>query len=188
MDLDPFLAPTAPLPERPTALFVGVLEHYKDVDGLAAAWRLAASRVPDASLRLVGKGTRAQIAEALVRDLGVRWDRELTSAQVAAALDDAWVLVLPSRSEGMGRVLVEAFCRGRGVVGTNAGSIPDLVEDGVSGVLVEPDDPEALAEALVRTLSDRGLAERLGEGARGAAAAWLQTPDEYARRVRELVE
>ena len=188
MDLEPFVVPPRPLPERPVALFVGVLEAYKNVDGLAAAWRLAAPRLPDASLHVVGKGTRTDVAEALVRDCGVRWDRELAPAEVAEAMDAAWLLVLPSRSEGMGRVLVEAFCRGRGVVGTRAGSIPDLVTDGESGLLVAPDDPAALADALVRALSDRALAERLADGARAAAAPWLQTPEEYAQRMRELVE
>ena len=184
MDLEPFGAPVRPLPDRPVALFVGVLEAYKNVDGLAEAWRRVA---PGATLHVVGKGTRTDVAESLVRDHGARWDPELTSAQVAEALDAAWVLVLPSRSEGMGRVLVEAFCRGRGVVGTRAGSIPNLVEDGVSGLLVEPGDPQALADALGRVLGDRALAERLGEGALAAAAPWLQTPEEYAVRVRELV-
>jgi glycosyltransferase involved in cell wall biosynthesis len=186
-DLSAFTArPPLPLPERPAALFVGVLEAYKNVDGLAAAWRLASPRVPAATLHVVGKGSRSGVAEALVRD-GARWDAELSSGEVAAAMDAAWVLVLPSRSEGMGRVLVEAFCRGRGVVGTRAGSIPNLVEDGVSGILVDPEDPVRLAEALVRALSDRALAERLGEAARAAAAPWLQTPEEYARRMKELV-
>jgi glycosyltransferase involved in cell wall biosynthesis len=187
MDLEPFVALPRPLEAEPVALFVGVLEAYKNVDGLAEAWRLAATRLPNASLRIVGKGSRADIAAALVREHGVRWDQELPAVQVAKAMDDAWVLVLPSRSEGMGRVLVEAFCRGRGVIGTRAGSIPDLVADGVSGLLVAPDDPAALADALVRVLSDRALAEQLSSGARAAAAPWLQTPEEYARRMRELV-
>ena len=187
MELRPFTTPRVPLSERPQALFVGVLEAYKNIDGLAAAWALAAPRVPGATLRVVGDGTRAGVAEALVRDHGVRWDRRLPPAGVADAMDGAWVLVLPSRSEGMGRVLVEAFCRGRGVVGTRAGSIPDLVADEVSGLLVEPEDRAALADALVRVLSDRALAERLGEGATAAAAPWVQTPEEYARRVKELV-
>jgi glycosyltransferase involved in cell wall biosynthesis len=187
MDLAPFVVPPQPLPERPAALFVGVLEAYKNVDGLAAAWRQAASRIPDASLHLVGKGTRADVAEALVRDCGARWDSELSSGDVAAAMDAAWVLVLPSRSEGMGRVLVEAFCRGRAVIGTRAGSIPDLVTDGESGLLVAPDDPAALADAIVQVLGDRSLAERLGDGARAAASPWLQTSEEYAQRMRELV-
>jgi glycosyltransferase involved in cell wall biosynthesis len=186
MDLEPFVREPERLPEQPLALFVGVLEAYKNVDGLAAAWRAAAPRVPQASLRLVGKGTLTAVAEALERE-GARWDRELPPAEVARALDEAWVLVLPSRSEGMGRVLVEAFCRGRGVVGTRAGSIPDLVDDGVSGLLVPPDNPAALADALVAVLSDRTLAERLAEGARASAAPWLQTPEEYARNVAELV-
>jgi glycosyltransferase involved in cell wall biosynthesis len=178
MDLTPFLREPQPWPEAPVALFVGVLEAYKNIDGLAAAWRRANA---PGELRVVGKGSR----EDVVRRLGVRWDRELTAQEVAQALDDAWVLVLPSRSEGMGRVLVEAFCRGRGVVGSRHGSIPNLVEDGVSGILVDTD--AELADALRAVLSDRALAERLGAGARAAAAPWLQTPDEYARRVRELV-
>jgi len=178
MDLEPFTRSPEPLPTAPVALFVGVLEAYKNIDGLAEAWRLART---DGQLRIVGKGSR----EDVVRALDVRWDEELSSEEVARALDEAWVLVLPSRSEGMGRVLVEAFCRGRGVIGSRSGSIPNLVEDGVSGILV--DSNEELARALERVLGDRALAERLGAGARGAAAPWLQTPEEYARRIAELV-
>ena len=187
MYLTPFAGPHAPLPDRPVALFVGVLEAYKNVDRLAAAWRLAAPRVGDGSLRLVGDGTRTDIAEALVRELGVRWDRSLTPEEVAAALDDSWVLVLPSRSEGMGRVLVEAFSRGRGVIGARAGSIPNLVVEGTSGLLVDPDDPAELADAIVRVLSHRALAEQLAHGAHAAAGPWLQTPEQYAQRMRALV-
>ncbi len=117
-----------------------------------------------------------------------RWTEALSTADVARALDEASVLVLPSRSEGLGRVVVEAFCRGRGVVGSRVGGIPDIVEDGVSGVLVPPEDAPALADALVRVLSDRALAERLGAAARVAVKPWLATPKEYALGVRALVE
>jgi glycosyltransferase involved in cell wall biosynthesis len=187
MYLSPFAGAPSPLAPAPSALFVGVLESYKNVDGLAAAWRIAAPRLDGATLRLVGDGTRADVAESLVRELGVRWDRSLPPEQVASALDDAWVLVLPSRSEGMGRILVEAFSRGRGVIGSRAGSIPDLVTDGVSGILVDADDPAALADAIVRVLSDKALAEQLAAGARDAAEPWLQSPEQYAQRMRELV-
>jgi glycosyltransferase involved in cell wall biosynthesis len=191
MDLEPFVeSPPAPLPERPLALFVGVLERYKAVDVLAEAWRLAAARVPDATLHLVGRGTLREIAQAVVRDLPAqaRWTESLPTPEVARALDEATVLVLPSRSEGLGRVVVEAFCRGRGVVGSRVGGIPDIVEDGVSGLLVPPEDARALADALIRALSDRALAERLGAAAHAAVQPWLATPEEYARRVRELVD
>ena len=191
MDLEPFLAePPALLPDRPTALFVGVLERYKAIDVLADAWRLAAPRVPGALLHVVGRGTLAEVPSRLVAELPeqTRWTEALPTPEVARALDDSTALVLPSRSEGLGRVVVEAFCRGRGVVGSRVGGIPDLVEDGESGLLVTPEEPTALADALVRVLSDRGLAERLGAAARAAVEPWLATPEEYARQIRELVE
>src|ERR671925_380929 len=118
MDLEPFLSPPQPLPERPQALFVGVLELYKNVDGLAEAWRLAAPRVQGARLRIVGSGARTDVVERLVADLPEQttWTNRLETAEVAVALDAATALVLPSRSEGMGRVVVEALCRGRPVL------------------------------------------------------------------------
>jgi glycosyltransferase involved in cell wall biosynthesis len=179
--LDAFQAPRVALPEQPLALFVGALEATKGIDVLVEAARRASLA---ARLRLVGDGTQA----SLVASLGARWERErLPAPAIAAALDEAWALVLPSRSEGLPRIVIEAFCRGRAVVGARAGGIPDIVEDGVSGLLVPPGDAQALAEALERLLSDRQLAERLGEGAAAAAARWAQTPEEHARRLREVV-
>jgi len=191
MDFDSFLQePLLPLPEQPRALFVGVLERYKNVDGLASAWRRAAPRLPGAHLQLVGSGTLQPIVEELVRELPEQtsWTPRLSQREISAALDHSTVLLLPSRSEGMGRVVVEAFCRGRGVVASRVGGIPDLVEDGTNGLLVEPGDSAALADALVRVLSDRELAERLGAGAAASAATWMISPEEFASRLRSLVE
>lgn len=183
MDLEPFAAPPVPLPEHPVALFVGVLEPYKNVDGLADAWRLAR---PGAELRVVGKGSRTDVVASLVREGLATWQPELTTDGVVRALDEASALVLPSRSEGMGRVVVEAQLRGRAVLGARVGGIPDLVTDGVDGLLFEP-TPAAIAEAL-RVLDDRATLERLGAAARAAGERHLADPDEYAARVRELVE
>lgn len=177
----------APLPERPTALFVGVLEHYKNIEGLDAAWRLVAASLPEARLHLVGKGSRSDVARALVHDLDVRWDTELDAEGVAAALDASWLLVLPSRAEGLGRVLVEAASRGRALVGADRGGIPDVVAHEENGLLVDPDDPPAIAHALVRILTDRALAERFGAAARVTGDAWTVTPEAYATRVEALV-
>ena len=91
--------PPAPLPERPRAVFVGVLERYKGFDTLVEAWR----RVPDATLHIVSDGS--------LRDLvppEAEWSRRLTAEEVAAAMDDAWLVCLPSRSEGLPRVALEA--------------------------------------------------------------------------------
>lgn len=185
MDLERFLGPVAPLPEQPAPLFVGVLERYKDVDGLAAAWRLAAPRLPGVTLRIVGDGSRARVVEGLARSA---WTPRVPNDEIPAVLDEATVLVLPSRSEGLGRIVVEALCRGRPVVATRVGGITDLVRDGENGLLVPPRDPGALAEALVRVLSDRALAERLAAASRPSVEPWIATPEDYARRTRELVE
>ncbi|HZO97877.1 MAG TPA: glycosyltransferase family 4 protein [Gaiellaceae bacterium] len=188
MDLELFAGrPPAPLPAEPAALFVGVLELYKNVDGLARAWRLAAPRLPGARLRIVGRGSRPDVVRGLLHDLPEQtaWSERLTQAEVARALDEATCLVLPSRSEGLGRVLIEASLRGRAAVAMDVGGIGDVVADGVNGLLVSSE--EELADALVRMLSDRPLAERLGAAARERAGRWLATPEEYADRIAELV-
>ena len=191
MDLSAFTArDVQPLPERPTALFVGMLEAYKNIDGLADAWRRVAPDLPDAKLVIVGTGARREVVERLVAELPeqVEWIERIPPTEVAAQMDAATVLVLPSRSEGLGRVVVEAFARGRGLVASRVGGIPDVARDGQTGLLVPPGDPDALAEALVRALSDRALAERLGGSARTTAERWLVTPQEYAWRLRALVD
>jgi glycosyltransferase involved in cell wall biosynthesis len=187
VDLAAFLArPPAPLPQAKVVLFVGVLERYKGIDLLAAAWRRLADRVPDAQLRIVGEGPEAPLLRGLSGR--VQWERRLSQEEVVGALDSAALLVLPSRSEGLPRVVIEAFCRGRAVVGAKAGGIPDIVEHGVSGLLVPPEAPQALADALARCLEDRPLLERLGAGARASVTPWLQTPEEFAQRTLALVE
>jgi glycogen(starch) synthase len=184
-DLSVFTAdPVQPLPERPSALFVGVLEPYKNVDGLAKAWQLVAPQVPDARLVVVGRGSQRGAIEGDADE----YVDQLPPEQVARRLDAATVLVLPSRYEGLGRVVIEAFARGRGVVATRAGGILDLVEDGREGLLVEPDNTRGLADALVRVLSDRALAECLGAAAHERFPEWNQTPEQFAERLRALVD
>lgn len=181
--------PPTPLPEQPTAIFVGVLERYKNIHVVADAWRLAAARVPGALLRMIGDGRHHDVVAALVRDLPgqVTWERRLETADVVKAFDDAWLLLLASRSEGTPRVVLEALCRARAVVGARAGGIPDVVWDGETGLLVDPGSPTEIADALVRLLSDRALAERLGAAGRERSHAWTYTAEEYADRVVELV-
>jgi glycosyltransferase involved in cell wall biosynthesis len=183
MDLEPFAAPPKPLPEEPVALFIGVLEPYKNIDGLAEAWRLAR---PKAELRIVGKGTRTDVVSSLVREGLATWQPELSTDEILRALDEASVLILPSRSEGMGRVVIEAQLRGRPVLGSNVGGIPDLVTDGVNGKLFAP-EPRAIAAALA-VLDDPTELARLAANARAAGERWLVSPDEYAERMQALVD
>jgi glycosyltransferase involved in cell wall biosynthesis len=86
----------------------------------------------------------------------------------------------------MGRVVIEAQLRGRPVLGSNVGGIPDLVTDGVDGKLFAP-EPGAIAEAL-HVLEDPVELRRLAANARAAGERWLVSPDEYAESMRALVD
>jgi glycosyltransferase involved in cell wall biosynthesis len=190
-DLSAFTAaPLQPFPERPTAVFVAMLEAYKNVDGMAAAWRRVAAARPDALLILIGKGSRRRVIDELVRDLPeqVEYHPALLPDEVAAAIDRSTVLVLPSWPEGLGRVIIEAFARGRGVVATGAGGVLDLVTDGVEGLLIPPADTDALVEALTRVFADGELAARLGKAAHARYDAWDQSAEDFALEYRRLVD
>jgi glycosyltransferase involved in cell wall biosynthesis len=192
-DLQSFVAePPKPLPERPAVAWVGVLERYKDPQMLAQAWRTVAARVPDARLVMVGRGPLSRIPEALASELPdqARAEPWLEPPAIARLLDESTLLALSSAdgAEGVPRVIMEAFTRGRPVVTTSVGGVPDVVESGVNGLLVEPGDTEGMATALEQVLADRELAGRLADGARstGQSATWA--PDGYARAVREMVD
>jgi glycosyltransferase involved in cell wall biosynthesis len=188
VDSTAFLStPPTPLPARPTALFVGVLERYKGFDTLAAAWPIVRASVPDAVLNVVGRGTLASLAQEVTAE-GGSWTESLDAVGVAEAMDAATLLCLPSRSEGLGRVVVEAMCRGRAVVGGDAGGIPDAVESGLNALLVPPDDPNRLASTLVRVLGDRAEAERLGVSARRTAERANVTPRLFAAAVTSVID
>jgi glycosyltransferase involved in cell wall biosynthesis len=101
----------------------------------------------------------------------------------AALLRHVDVLVAPSRQEPFGTVLAEAMAVGTPVVATRVGGLPEVVDDGVTGRLVEPGDHDALATAVIDVLAHR---ERMGRAARASARRF--DADAYARRVERLIE
>jgi glycosyltransferase involved in cell wall biosynthesis len=189
-DLEAFEGtPVTPVPDEPRIVFVGALETYKNIDGLTDAWRRVAARMPEARLTIVGRGSRRAVVDRLVADVeGVEHFDSLDPVGVVGALDRARALVLPSWPEGLGRVVLEAFARGRTVVATDAGGIPDMVTDGVDGILVPRGDTDALVAGLLRILGDHELAVRLGTAARESYRPWHQTAEDFARAYRDLVD
>jgi glycosyltransferase involved in cell wall biosynthesis len=184
-----FGTPCVPLPVTPTALWVGRLERAKNPELLAAAWTFVAEAVPNARLIIVGAGRLESVMSRLKDEYPDRvrvYDR-LAPVDLLVLFDSATTLVLPSRSEGLGRVIIEAFARGRPVIATRVGGITDLVQHEVNGLLVPSSDTTALAEALIRLLKDKALATRLGERARANVEAYQWTADRYARAMRDLV-
>lgn len=155
-----------------SVLFLGRLQPIKGVDVLIEA----AARVPGTDLWIAGDGPEharlldlARAARLRVSFLG-RIDRR--ERRVALAACD--VVAIPSRIEPNGRmegtpvVCAESFASGRPVIATRTGGLVEAVEEGVTGLLVPPDDPEALAGALRRFASDPELKKRLSDGASAA--------------------
>jgi len=177
---------TTALPEPPslsrssdgprTVLFVGRLVERKGVPYLIEALAL----VGDASIRLVivGEGPERPKLEEVARRLGggvadrVAFRGKISATELQAAYAGASAFVLPSvfdargDTEGLGVVALEAMNYGTPVVASRIGGIPDVVEDGVTGLLVPPGDAAALAAALRRVLGEPGLGRRLGEAGR----------------------
>ena len=98
------------------------------------------------------------------------------------------VFILPSRFEGYGMVFAEALSAGMPVIAAKAGAVPDVVP-GTAGLLVAPDDPEALAGAIHKLLTTAGLRQQLQQGARACAAelpTWRDSAEKVCRRLREV--
>jgi glycosyltransferase involved in cell wall biosynthesis len=153
----------------PNAQIVGVvarLEPEKGHPTLLDAWPTVLRAVPEAYLLLVGEGSRREALEAQVADLGIV-DRVIFTGRrddvpaVTAALD---VAVLPSYREAQGLTILEAMALSRAVVASNVGGIPEMIENGRTGLLVAPHDPEALAAAITRLLTDHAYADMLAKG------------------------
>jgi glycosyltransferase involved in cell wall biosynthesis len=132
------------------------LEPQKGVDVAIRALPEVRARHPDAELVVLGEGPDRPTLARLADDLGVPVHLLGRVPDVAAWLRRAELLVHPARWEGFGLVLLEAMLARLPVVAAAVSSIPEIVVDGETGILVPPDDPVALAEALVALLDDPG--------------------------------
>jgi len=181
-------------PARPYVIFVGRITRQKGVPVLLHA---AAGMIAEAQLVLCAGAadTPEQLAEVteLVDGLratrsGVVWIPEmLAKPDVIQLLTHAAAFACPSIYEPLGIVNLEAMACGTAVVGSRTGGIPEVVDEGETGLLVPPGDPEALAAALNAVLSDPDLAQAMGQAGRkravaefGWAAIAAQTASLYA--------
>ncbi len=154
--------PLPPMPAgRPLIVCAARLEPVKGVEFLVRA----AVRVPGATLAIAGDGALEGRLREIAVALGMAGRVAFLGrvSPIAPLLAAADVVVLPSLSEGMPLVALEAMALGRPVVATCVGGIPEVVEDGVTGILVEPRDPQALASAILRLVARPQLARALGE-------------------------
>jgi glycosyltransferase involved in cell wall biosynthesis len=150
---------------------LGRLVPIKGFDLLVRALPGIARIRQDVRLVLVGDGPERVRIEDIASSLGVGHQTIITGAheQVGVYLAAADVLVAPSRNEGMGRSLVEAMALGLPTVAASVGGIPNVIEDAKSGILVPPEQPQAISEAVLRLLTDEKLHGSIGRAAREKA-------------------
>lgn len=161
---------------RPTILSVARQYRRKNTRALLAALPRVFQDVPGARCRIVGGGPELPALRRQTRSLGLEERVELLGAlpddeRVRVEYLHADCFCLPTLQESFGIVFLEAMAAGLPVVASNRAAVPEVVPHGEAGLLVDPDDPRALARALVRILSDPGARDRMGraglERARG---------------------
>lgn len=170
--------PTTPPMPYPTArriVAAGRMVPQKGFDVLLRAFALIAVTDPGAELVIIGDGHARPELEALASDLGVSGRVLMPGAvrheQVPSVLGSAAVVAMPSRFEGLPLLALEAGLAERPVVGTPVQGLGDVVVDGETGLHVPPEDPDALAAALMALLDDPERAARLGRAARRRVVA-----------------
>jgi glycosyltransferase involved in cell wall biosynthesis len=170
----------SPVPYRgaePRLLCVGRLIPIKGHILLFRAFAEARRRVPSLRLDIAGRGPLEPALRALGKELEIEDAVHFLGyvVPVQRAIEGAAMVVVPSMGEGFGMVALEAMERARPVIAAEIGGLGELVEEGVTGLLVPPGEAEPLAEAIVRLGSDLELAKEMGEaGRRRALEQFLQ--------------
>ena len=176
-----------------TVVCVSKLRYEKGTDVLLQAWHLVQKQMPEARLVIVGSGPLQRQQEMLADALNIRQSVEFAGLQsdVPAQLHRGMIAVLPSRWEGMPNALLEAMASGCACVATRVSGSEDLIQNGINGLLVTPEDYSGLAEALLTLLKDPTLAKKYGAAARASIEQHYTLEhilDMYIDTYRELVQ
>ncbi len=175
----------------PHALFFGRIEPYKGIDVLLAAFRMVRARRDDALLVIAGGGYLAPIPADSAEGVHTI-NRFIEDAEIRPIFENAAFVVLPYRSGTQTGVLPLAAAFGLPAVVSRVGALPEFVEDGVTGILVDPGDVAGLASAMWRLLDSREDRRRMGCAARSRMLAEYAWPvvaqshlDQYVRMLRK---
>ncbi len=147
---------------------MAALAPHKGQRHLVAAAAQVVREIPDARFLIVGDGELRDTLQHQIASLGLERHVQLTGfrADALGLIKSLDLFVMSSITEGLGSVLLEAMACERAVVATRAGGIPEVVEDGATGLLVPPQDEAALAAAIVRLLQDPEARRHFGTAGR----------------------
>jgi len=180
----PYAAAPTPVPTTQTVLFFGRIEHYKGLDLLVDAAKIAQASLPGLSVIVAGQGPEAARCQELAGGSPL-FDWRIgfvPQEQTAALFSEAAAVVLPYRDASQSGVVPMAFANGRPVIATDVGALCEAVQDGRDGLLVDDPSPAGIAAAIVRLFTEPGLLQRLADGACDTPQAGHLSP----RRVAAL--
>jgi glycosyltransferase involved in cell wall biosynthesis len=179
--------------ERPHVLFFGRIVRYKGLDYLIKAAPIVCERIPEAKIVVAGAGPDWPRCKDLIQDPNhfILHEKSVYDPDVTKLFEEAAVVVLPYIEASQSGVLNIAYAMGKPVIATNVGSLPEIVNDNVSGLIVPPGDHQALANAIVKLLSDDPLRKALGakgyEKATIGDLSWdniaIKTADVYTKTI-----
>jgi glycosyltransferase involved in cell wall biosynthesis len=156
--------------EKSEVLFVGFPYRRKGVDILIQAFKQVADRYPEWKLKILGwYPNPRELMEAIGGHPQIYHHNPVPYAEMIEHIGSCAILVLPSRSEAMGRVLVEAMAAGKARIGSDVDGIPSVITDGVDGLLFEPGNVGDLARKLEMLMGDAELRRRLGKAGEARA-------------------
>lgn len=159
-----------PAPEQPIVLCVGYPFERKGVDILARAFGQVAAKFPHWRLQLIGHRLKQRLAELGLEHPQIEALPGMPQVEMVPRMNHCAIFALPSRSEAMGRVLLEAAAAGKARIATRVGGIATVVESGYDGLLVPKNDVAELAAGLDTLMGDPQLRQRLGAAARRRTA------------------
>jgi len=184
VDTDRF-APGKNVAEGAGILSIGNLIPIKGHEQLLRAFAEVAGKFPEVSCTLIGEGAERDRLAAIAADLKLEGKLRLlgrqSRQQIADAMKGCMVFVLPSRYEGLGCVYLEAMATGRPVIACLGQGIGEVIQNGLSGLLVPPDDLAELSDALRRLLMSSELRRFLGENARRRILEGFRLEDQASR-------
>ncbi len=178
------------LSEQKEILFFGRIEPYKGVGVLLEAARPLLDEYPDWTLQIAGGGDVTPYRGLLDHPQIRLTNRFLTDAEVAEFMQRAAIAALPYLSASQSGVIPTAYAFGKPVIATRVGGIPDMVRDGETGLLIPPNDPEALRSALRSLMDDPELRSRLGKAGQKFAEtelSWTSIAEKHLGFYRKLL-
>ena len=172
---------------------VSKLRYEKGIDVLLQAWHLVHQQAPQARLIIVGNGGLQFQLECMAKALGIANSVEFAGLQtdVPTQFHRGGLAVLPSRFEGMPNALLEAMACGLPCVATRVSGSEEIIQHGVNGLLVEPEDYRGMAQALLTLLHDPLLAQKYGQAARETVErhySFEQVMDRYVELYQRIAE